>query len=121
MFARKVSIHLKPNALTEFNQKFEQHVIPLLRSQPGFRDEISFATPGSPDLMAISLWDTKQNAEAWDTNEYKEVLKMLADVIEGTPRVSTTGVLYSTLYQAATAMPESSTAVPLATPVAVSA
>jgi len=114
MFARKISIRLKPNTLAEFNQKFEHDVIPLLRQQPGFKDEITLAAPGSQDVLAISLWDTKQNAEAWDSNAYKDVLKMLANVIEGTPKVSTTSVLYSTLYPV-------STDVPVAQPVAVSA
>lgn len=106
MFARKISIRLKPNTLAEFNQKFEHDVIPLLRKQPGFKDEITFAAPGSPDLLAISLWDSKQNAEAWDTTAYKDVLKMLANVIEGTPKVSTTAVLYSTLYQVPADVPQ---------------
>lgn len=114
MFARKISIRLKPNTLAEFIQKFEHDVIPSLRQQSGFKDEITFATPGSPDVLAISLWDTKQSMEAWDSNAYKDVLKMLANVIEGTPKVSTTNVLYSTLYAV-------STDVPVAQPVAVSA
>ena len=114
MFARKISVRLKPNTLAEFNQKFEHDVIPLLRKQPGFKDEITFAASGSPDVLAISLWDTKQNAEAWDNNAYKDVLKMLANVIEGTPKVSITNVLYSTLYAV-------STDVPVAQPVAISA
>lgn len=98
MFARKISIHLKPNTLTEFTKTLEQNVVPLLRKQPGFKDEITFATPGSSDVLAVSLWDTKQNAEAYDANGYKEVLKMLGNVIEGTPKLGTTEVLHSTLH-----------------------
>jgi len=42
MFARNVSIRLKSNILREFQQTFEKEVLPLLRKQPGFRDEITF-------------------------------------------------------------------------------
>lgn len=107
MFARKISIHLKPNTVAEFTKTFEQNVVPLLRKQRGFKDEIIFSTTGSPDVLAISLWDTKQNAEAYDGNGYKDVLKMLEKVIEGTPKIGNTEVLYSTLHELRAAAPAS--------------
>ena len=58
MFVRNVSIRLKPNTLSEFTRIFEKEVIPMLRKQHGFRDEIAFAVPGELDVVAISLWDT---------------------------------------------------------------
>jgi hypothetical protein len=96
MFTRKVSIHLKPEKLAEFTKTLEQQIIPLLRKQQGFKDEIAFAVPGARDVLAISLWDTKQNAEAYDTSAYKNVVKMLDNVIDGSPKVETTEVLHST-------------------------
>jgi hypothetical protein len=116
MFARKISIHLKPNTVAEFTKTLEQNVIPLLRKQRGFKDEIIFSTAGSPDVLAISLWDTKQNAEAYEGNGYKDVLKMLGNVIEGTPQVGTTEVLFSTLQDIRTAGPA-----PVAVPAPVAA
>ena len=65
MFARNVSLRLKPNTLSEFTRIFEKEVIPMLRKQSGFRDEIAFAVPGGLDVVAISLWDTKEYAEAY--------------------------------------------------------
>jgi hypothetical protein len=58
MFVRNVSIRLKPNTLSEFTRIFEKEVIPMLRKQSGFRDEIAFSVPGELDVVAISLWDT---------------------------------------------------------------
>jgi hypothetical protein len=40
MFARNVSLRLKPNTLPMFTKTFEEHVLPLLQKQPGFQDEI---------------------------------------------------------------------------------
>lgn len=105
MFARRISIHLKPNTLAEFTKTFEQNVVPLLRKQHGFKDEITFLAPGSSEVTTISLWDTKQNAEAYDGNGYKEVLKMLGNVIEGTPKVATREVIHSTFYGVPTVVP----------------
>jgi len=33
MFARNVSIHLKPNTLNDFKQTFEKEIVPMLRKQ----------------------------------------------------------------------------------------
>jgi hypothetical protein len=42
MFARKVHMHLKPNSIAEFTQRLEKDILPLLRKQKGFQDEITF-------------------------------------------------------------------------------
>jgi heme-degrading monooxygenase HmoA len=96
MFVRKLAFHLKPNMLTQFITTVEKEIIPLLRKQPGFKDEIAFATPGSSDVHVISLWDTQQNAETYASNNYSDVLKMLAGTIEGTPKLETAEVVHST-------------------------
>ena len=101
MFARNVSIHLKSNMLSDYTQTFEKNVLPLLRQQKGFRDEITLSNPGSVDVIAISLWDTKTNAEAYNTNTYPQVLKTMARFIEGTPKVQTSDVVASTFHKIA--------------------
>ena len=101
MFARNVSLHLKPNTLSEFTRIFEKEVIPMLRKQKGFRDEIAFAVPGGLDVVAISLWDTKEHAEAYKTAGYPEVLKILNKVLDGTPKVQVSDVISSTIHKPA--------------------
>ena len=60
MFARNVSIHLKSNMLSDYTRTFEKDILPLLRKQKGFKDEITFSSPGGIDVTAISLWDNKE-------------------------------------------------------------
>jgi hypothetical protein len=103
MFARNVSLRLKPNTLSEFTRIFDKEVIPMLRKQSGFRDEIIFAVPGELDVVAISLWDTKDYAEAYNTAGYPEVLKILDKVLDGTPKVRVSDVISSTIHQPAAA------------------
>ncbi len=100
MYARNVSIHLKPNMLSDYTQTFEKDVLPLLRKQNGFRDEIAFSGPGGTDVTAISLWDNKANAEAYNNNIYPDVVKTLARVMDGTPMVQSGEVVNSTTHQA---------------------
>jgi hypothetical protein len=101
MFARNVSIHLKSNTLSEYTRTFENDVLPLLRKQNGFKDEITFAGPGGIDLTAISLWANKADADAYNTNVYPQVLKTMAKLIEGTPKVQTSDVVNSTFHKIA--------------------
>ena len=98
MFARHVSMQLKPNTRAEFAQTIENEILPLLRKQHGFQDEIVFVGPGSgTEGVAISLWDKKEDAEAYHRGTYPEVLKALAKVVDGTPEVRNFEVANSTL------------------------
>jgi len=99
MFARNVSIHLKSNSLSDYTRTFEKEVLPLLRKQNGFKDEITFAGPGGIDVTAISLWENKIDAEVYNTNTYPQVLKTMARFIEGTPKVQTSDVVTSTFHK----------------------
>ena len=99
MFARNVSIHLKSNTLSDYTRMFDKDVLPLLRKQKGFKDEITFAGPGGVDVTAISLWENKADAEAYNTNTYPQVLKTMARFIDGTPKVQTSDVVTSTIHK----------------------
>ena len=77
MLARKVSVHLKANSVAEFTRTLENETIPPLRKQKGFQDEITFVAPGGGKAVAMSLWDQKENAEAYNRENYPEVLKAL--------------------------------------------
>ena len=101
MFARHVSMRLKPNSVTEFTRKLEQEIIPLLRKQKGFQDEITFVASNGTEAVGISLWDQKDNAEAYNRGSYTEVQKALAQVVEGTPQVQTYEVTNSTFHKIA--------------------
>ena len=103
MFARNISIHLKPNMLSDYTRSFENDILPLLRKQKGFKDEITLSNPGSLDVVAISLWENKANAEAYNTNTYPEVLKTFARMIDGTPKVQTFESVTSTFHNVAVA------------------
>jgi len=103
MFARNVSIHLKSNMLSDYTRSFENEILPLLRKQKGFKDEITLSNPGSSHVIAISLWESKANADAYNTNTYPQVLKTLARMIDGTPNVQTFETVTSTFHTVAVA------------------
>jgi len=92
-------MQLKPNCVNEFTLLVDRDIIPILRKQQGFKDEISFVPADGKEAVAISLWEGKENAETYDRVTYPEVLKALAKVVEGTPQVHTSQVRNSTWHK----------------------
>jgi len=101
MFARNISVHLKPNSVAEFTRMIDQEIIPLLRKQKGFQDEITFVSSNGTEAVGISLWDQKENAEAYNRGTYPQVMKALEKVFDGTPHIQTYEVANSTFHKVA--------------------
>ena len=100
MFARNVSLRLKPNTLPIFTKTFEEHILPMLQKQPGFQDEIVTENEGI-HVTAISLWDSREHADAYEKSAYPQVLKSLEKVLDGQPKVRVVTVVHSTVRQGA--------------------
>jgi hypothetical protein len=92
---------LKANTTSEFNRAIENEILPLLRKQPGFRDEITFVAPERSEAVGISIWETKENCETYNRTGYPEVLKIVSKFVEGTPEVKTFELSNSTLHKLA--------------------
>ena len=103
MYARSVSFHLKPGRSAEFARTVEKDIIPLLRKQKGFQDELAFVAPGGAHAVAISLWDLKEDAVAYARRAYPAVLKTLEPLVEEAPKVETYEVSNSTFHKLARA------------------
>jgi hypothetical protein len=101
MYAREVSVQLKANAGAEFTRTIEKDILPRLRKQTGFADELTFLNSNGKEAVAISLWDRKENADNYARDTYPQVLKGLAAVVEGTPVVQTYEVSNSTFHKIA--------------------
>lgn len=103
MHTRNVRIKLKANSVAEFRHILEQKVIPLLRTQRGFQDEITLIASRLNEVIAISFWDNQQNADAYNHVAYLDVLRSLSTVIESVPIVETFEVVGSTFHANANA------------------
>jgi hypothetical protein len=97
MFAHKLSMYLKNDGALAFRHKIEGDVIPLLRKQLGFLEEITLLYLNGREVHAFSLWESAEHAEAYNRGAYPEVARMLSSVIEGIPRIQTYEVLNSTI------------------------
>jgi hypothetical protein len=101
MYARQVSMELKPGSRKDFTHKIEAEILPLLRKQKGFKDEISFISPDGKNVVAFSLWDNKESAEAYRHGPYAEVNNTLSKLAQGKLRVKDFEVANSTFHKIA--------------------
>lgn len=104
MFARKVSVRLKADAAGAFIQKMEDEIIPLLRKQKGFRDELTLISQSGKEIYAYSFWETSEDAERYDRTAFRDVTDLLAGLVEGALRTHTYMVANSTFHKLASAV-----------------
>ena len=104
MFVSKVMTVLKPNSISKFSLLMEQEIIPILRKEKGFQDELSYFAPSEDAVTTITLWDKAPSAEAYSKGAYVEILKKWAPLIEGIPIVDTYEVVNSTFHKIAAAL-----------------
>jgi len=98
LYARNVTFHIKANMQSDYTHTFENQILPLLQKQKGFKEAITLSNANSPEAVSITLWEHKSNADDYNIRTYPEVLKTLATVIDGTPRVQTFETAVSTFH-----------------------
>jgi len=101
MFARHVTFSLKPYMATEFPVTFEKEILPLLNKQKGFLHELLLVTPEKREVVAISLWETKEHADTYHREYYPQIEKIVEKFAETTPIVKKFDTEYATFYKAA--------------------
>jgi hypothetical protein len=99
MYTRHVSIKLRPGNLLEFKRLLKGKILPLLRTQRGFQDEITFVTAKRDQVIAISFWDDQRSAESYNHIGYLDVLRILSSVVECLPIVQTFEEIESTMHR----------------------
>lgn len=85
MFAQSVSMRLKANLLAEITRTIEDEMVPLLRKRTGYRGPITLAVPGRAEAVAISLWEKKEYAEAYNRETPPPLQKTVEKFIEDPP------------------------------------
>jgi heme-degrading monooxygenase HmoA len=87
MFTRHVTVKLKRSTFSEFLRLLDNQIIPLLKRQNGFQDEIVLVSPERLEVIGMSFWETREDAELYNRSQYAQVLGTLSMLLEGTPKV----------------------------------
>ena len=99
MFTRVVEIRTKQGRSREFSASLNEKVLPILRKQPGFVDEITLVSNTEPDrVLALSFWQSEGDAQRYHSEQYPMITEILKPVLEVPPRVQTYDVDTSTTH-----------------------
>lgn len=102
MFTRVVDITSKTGKARDLTRLVNDRVLPILKNQPGFLDEITLVSDEDPNrLLAISFWKSKEHAENYQREQFNKVTDTISNLIEGTPQVRTFEVEQSTIHKIA--------------------
>lgn len=100
MFTRVVEVTSKTGKARDVARLVNDKVLPILKNQPGFLDEITLISDEDPNrILAISFWKTKEHAETYHRDRFNNVREIISNVTEGTPQVRTFEVEQSTIHK----------------------
>ncbi len=103
MYTLLIEGTLKPNSKDEFLTYFTQSILPTLKKNSGFVDEILLFSDSHPDqATGISLWKTKEDAERYLRTDFPTITSKIEHLISGgRPTVRTFNVEVSGTFRIA--------------------
>jgi heme-degrading monooxygenase HmoA len=100
MFTRIVEVTAKSGKAKELSNTINDKVLPILKKQTGFVDETVLSADTEPNrILAISFWNTRQDAERYQKEQYPAVHEMVRHLLETEPAVRTFNVDSSTTHK----------------------
>ncbi|MGB7727215.1 MAG: hypothetical protein WBL50_04235 [Candidatus Acidiferrum sp.] len=91
MYARKVSLCLKSESVSQFLQKVELEVIPLFRKQKGFLDQLILMADNRKMFYVYTFWENGDDAEKFDRTTLPALNQLLTAVVDSALRVHAFG------------------------------
>jgi heme-degrading monooxygenase HmoA len=85
--ARSVRFDIAADKNEEFHALFRNEVLPILKKQDGFKDELLLVQ--DQHVLAISVWNNMDSARKYESATYPQLDKALRPVMTGRPTVET--------------------------------
>jgi len=97
MYTHVVELTSKSGKSRELSNTITDKVVPVLKKQQGFMDEIVLVSDAEPDrVLALSFWKTREDADLYQREHYKNVHESLRHLLETEPKIRTFDVHTST-------------------------
>lgn len=100
MFTRVVELRAKQGKTNELCSTAMEKVLPILKNQQGFQDEIILVSNTDPNqVLAMSFWNRREDAERYQREQFSRVSEIIRNFCDGEPQVSTYDVNTSTAHR----------------------
>ena len=88
MSTRVVELTTKSGKSKELTNTINEKVVPTLKKQRGFVDEIVLVSDTESDrVLAISFWDTRQDAELYHREQFPKIQDSVRQLLEWEPLI----------------------------------
>lgn len=102
MFTRVVEVTTKNGKAREVSRTIQDKVLPILKNQNGFVDEITLISTSNPNrIVALSFWKTAEDAQQYQTQQFQTVNNLIRSQLESDPRIETYDLENSTVHKIA--------------------
>jgi len=85
--ARSVRFDIAADKNEEFHTIFRNDVLPILKKQDGFRNELLLVD--NEHVLAISVWSNLDSARRYESGTFPQIDKALRTVMSGKPTIET--------------------------------
>jgi hypothetical protein len=93
MFTRVVELTTKSGKSKELTNTINEKVVPTLKKQRGFADEIVLISDTEPErILAISFWNKREDAELYHREQFPNIQNSVRHLLEAEPLVRTFNV-----------------------------
>ena len=100
MFTRVVEITSKSGKARELCNTIDDKVLPILKRQAGFVDEMVIVSDTQPNrILALSFWNTREDAQRYAREQFDTVQKTVQHLLETGLVVRTFDVHTSTAHK----------------------
>src|SRR5882724_12960279 len=90
MFTRIVELTTKPGKNKQLADTIDEKVLPILRKQKGFVDEMVLLPDKENNrILGLSFWNSKEDAEQYHREQYPKVRETLEHLLESEPVIRT--------------------------------
>jgi quinol monooxygenase YgiN len=102
MFTRIVELIPKSGNQKELTSVVNDKVVPILKKQTGFVDEIVLVSDTEPErVVSLSFWKRSEDAEQYHQKEYAAIRDMVRPLLDADPVIRTFNVSSSTTHKIA--------------------
>jgi heme-degrading monooxygenase HmoA len=78
---------LKPGKKDEFMKVWESQILPTLKAQKGWVDEILLMREEAQEGVGVSFWQTKADADRYYKEVFPQQVAKVSDMLTGTPKM----------------------------------